>query len=103
MQFETLRACALVPVRPLVAGPVRAREAEPVQEAGEDGALDGDAVLEIGQEILDDRATPGLVPKPIEDQGSADPAAVDREPGARPKRRQHQRRLALPGARLQEI
>jgi len=51
-----------------------------MQDAGEDGALDGDAELAIGQEGLDACPAPALVPEQIKYQGDTDPTAVDRSP-----------------------
>ena len=63
---------------PRLAGPVRARDHDPVQHGGEDGALDRELEAASGQEILDDGAAAGLLPQPPEQKGRAGPIRNER-------------------------
>src|SRR4051795_10896314 len=59
----------------LLTGPVRAGDHDPVQHGGEDGPLDRKLEAAPGEEILDDRTAPGLLPQPPEQQRGADARA----------------------------
>ena len=60
---------------PLVAGPVGAGDEEPVQDGGEDGALDRELEAAAGEQLLEHRPAAGLLPQPLEQQRAADALA----------------------------
>jgi hypothetical protein len=60
---------------PLVAGPVGAGDEEPVQDGGEDGALDAELEAAASEQVLDHRPAAGLLPQPPEQQRAADTAS----------------------------
>jgi hypothetical protein len=90
-------------LQPLVAGPVGAGDAQPVQHAGEDRPLHRELELALCQKPLDDRLAAGLTPQTLEDQRRPEAPAVDRQPVAIAQGGQHQRGFAQAGAGLQEL
>jgi hypothetical protein len=72
VQRQLVRARDGVVRDPLVAGPVGTRGEEPVQDGGEDGALDVELEAAPGKQLLDHRLAAGLLPQPAEQQGAAD-------------------------------
>src|SRR3954469_7829745 len=75
VQPEPVRARDVVVGEPLLAGPVRARDHDPVQHGGEHGALEGELEGAPAQQILDDGATAGLFPQPAEQERGPDARA----------------------------
>ena len=59
--------------QPLLAGPVRAGDHQPVQHGGKHRALDGKLEQSLGQQCLDHRLAAGLFPQAPEQQRRADP------------------------------
>ena len=74
VQGQAVRARDGVVLDPLVAGPVGAGDEEPVQDGGEDGALDLELETAAGEQVLDHRPAAGLLPQPLEQQRAADAA-----------------------------
>src|SRR5512134_2518811 len=77
VQVDAVEPGNPVALQPLVAGPVGARHAEPVQHAGEDRPLDRELELTLGQQPLDHRLAAGLAPQTLEDQRRTEAPAVD--------------------------
>ena len=69
-----------VVVDPFVAGPVGAGDEEPVQDGGEDGALDLELETAPGEQVLDHRPAAGLLPQPLEQQGAASATGGQAQP-----------------------
>ena len=89
-----------VALQPLVAGPVGAGDAQPVQHAGEDRPLHRELEPALGQQPLDDRLAAGLAPQTLEDQRRSEAPTVDRQPIAIAQGGQHQGGFAQAGAGL---
>ena len=75
MQRQPVHAGDVVVGQPLVAGPVRARDHQPVQHGGEHGALDRELEPALGQQRLDHGAAARLLPQPPEQQRGTDARA----------------------------
>src|SRR4051795_5573459 len=75
MEPQPVQAGDVIVAQPLLAGPVRAGDHDPVQHGGEDSALDRKLEAAPGEEILDHRAAAGLLPQAPEQQGRADALA----------------------------
>ena len=75
VQGETVDAGDGVVGQPLLAGPVRARDHEPVQHGREHRALDRELEAAPGEQVLDDGAAAGLLPQAPEQQGCSDARA----------------------------
>ena len=103
VQVDAVEPAKPVALQPLVAGPVGAGDAQPVQHAGEDRPLDREVELALCQQPLDDRLAAGLAPQTLEDQRRSDAPAVDHQPIAIAQGGQHQRGFAQAGAGLQEL
>ena len=103
VQVDAVEPGNPVALQPLVAGPVGARHAEPVQHAGEDRPLDRELELTLGQQPLDHRLAAGLAPQTLEDQRRTDAPAVDHQPIAIAHGGQHQGGFAETGAGLQQL
>ena len=94
MQRQAIHARDGVVLDPLVASPIRAGDEEPVQDGGEDGALDVELEAAAGEQILDDRRAAGLLPQASEQQRAADAATGN---CARRHLREDDAVLAVPG------
>ena len=80
VQLKAVEPGKPVALQPLVAGPVGARDAQPVQHADEDRPLDRELELALAQQPLDYRLAAGLAPQTLEDQRWADAPAADQQP-----------------------
>ena len=103
VQVEAVEPGNPVALQPLVASPVGAGDAEPVQHAGEDRPLDRELELALCQQFFDHRLAAGLAPQTLEDQRRAEAPAVDDQPIAIAQGGQHERGFAQAGAGLQEL
>src|SRR5512134_1797890 len=103
VQVDAVEPGNPVALQPLVAGPVGARHAEPVQHAGEDRPLDRELELTLGQQPLDHRLAAGLAPQTLEEQRRTEAPAVDHQPIAIAHGGQHQGGFAETGAGLQQL
>src|SRR4051794_1870086 len=75
MEPQPVQAGDVIVAQPLLTGPVRAGDHDPVQHGGEDSALDRKLEAPPGEEILEDRAAASLLPQPPEQQRRADALA----------------------------
>src|SRR3954467_2915248 len=75
MEPQPVQAGDVIVAQPLLPGPVRAGDHDPVQHGGEDSALDRKLEAPPGEEILDHRAAAGLLPQAPDQQGRADARA----------------------------
>ena len=103
VQIDAVEPAKPVALQPLVAGPVGAGDAQPVQHAGEDCPLHRELKLALCQQPFDDRLAAGLTPETVEDQRRPEAPAVDHQPIAIAQGGQHQRGFAQAGAGLQEL
>src|SRR5271166_756201 len=72
VQRERVGALDMIGVQPRVAGTVRARYDQPVQDTGEHRAFEREAEAAVGGEMFDHRGATGLLPQPAEDHRRAD-------------------------------
>ena len=103
VQVDAVEPGNPVALRPLVAGPVGAGDAQPVQHAGEDRPLHRELEPALCQQPLDHRPAAGLAPQTLEDQRRADAPAVDQKPIAITQGGQHQGGFGQAGAGLQQL
>jgi hypothetical protein len=84
---------------PLLAGPIRARDHDPVEHGGEDRPLDREGEGAACQQFLDHRAAASLLPQAAENQRRTDPPCLQPRLviGVVQRREQHDL-LAEPGA-----
>ena len=102
VQRQALGARDRVILEPALAGPVRARDHDPMQDRGEDHALDQKRELAPLQKLFEHHPAAGLLPEPAEQQRRPDPMRRQRpqlilgklagiEPGAHLDRRHEAR------------
>lgn len=99
MQVQTRDAGDRIVGHPRLAGPVGAGDEQPVQDGGEDRALDRERESAVGEKRLDDRPAAGLLPQPAEQQRRTDPPADQTIGVAAANLRQDQRPLGITGDR----
>ena len=75
VQGQPVHAGDVIVGHPLLAGPVRAGDHDPVQHGGEDGPLDRKLEPALSEQILDHGPAAGLLPQPPEQQRRADALA----------------------------
>jgi len=56
----------VVILEPFIAGAIRARDHDPVQHSGEHRPFDRELELPLGQQFLERRSDPALLPQPAE-------------------------------------
>src|SRR5512132_2691726 len=103
VQVDAVEPGNPVALQPLVAGPVGAGDAQPVQHAGEDRPLHRELELALCQQPLDHRLAAGLAPQTRENQRRADAPAIDQKRIAIAQGGQHQGGFGQAGTGLQQL